>query len=338
MSPEGPTGDRSKEKAPAGSKAGDAPSAGEHVTSRGRWPEWARRPGPMVVMGLAYVVAMSAIMGARRVPLTPDYLLLLLVPVLLLSARFSRVAGDWMPFASMVLAYEAMRALVQGDGIAPQVTALADAEIWIFAGHDPNQVLQQAVSGSALHLLAVAATVVYFCHFAVPPVVGLALWITDRTQYLRFVTALFGMCMAAFALFVLVPTAPPWYAAQHGALRGVTDLIVSQHTLPGFLSHYYSSLDPNPTAAFPSLHAAFPILGWLALRRVYPRGSWILFGWALLVFLSVVFLGEHYVIDVAAGVALAAAAWSVMMRLVVPRVAVLRAGRDGRPHAEDTHA
>ena len=37
--------------------------------------------------------------------------------------------------------------------------------------------------------------------------------------------------------------------------------------------------------------------------------------------------GEHYVVDVIGGVILAAGAWWVMMRLVVPRVAVLRTAR-----------
>ena len=89
-------------------------------------------------------------------------------------------------------------------------------------------------------------------------------------------------------------------------LSGVTDLIGSQHTLPSAISPYYQLINPNPTAAFPSLHAAFPTLGWLALRRLYPRGSWLLFAWSLLVFVSVVFLGEHYVVDVIGGVILAA--------------------------------
>ena len=77
----------------------------------------------------------------------------------------------------------------------------------------------------------------------------------------------------------------------------------------------------------PSLHAAFPFLCFLSLRRVYPRGSWILFGWSCLVFVSVVFLGEHYVVDVIGGMLLASAAWWVMMRFVVPHVTVLRTAR-----------
>jgi membrane-associated phospholipid phosphatase len=292
-----------------------------------RRPAWARRSGPMVAVGLGYVVVVAAIMIWRGISVSPDYLLLVFIPVALLSGRFFRFLGDWVPFIAIFLGWEAMRGIVHNDGIAPQVASLANLEKWLFFGHDPSQVLQHAVSGTTLHVLAVAATVVYFCHFVVPLMVGLVLWLKDRAQYLRFVTALLGMCMVGFVFFMLVPTAPPWYAAQDHLLSGVTDLINSQHTLPSAISPFYSLLNPNSTAAFPSLHAAFPFLCFLSLRRVYPRGSWILFGWSCLVFVSVVFLGEHYVIDVIGGVLLASAAWWVMMRFVVPHVTVLRTAR-----------
>jgi membrane-associated phospholipid phosphatase len=281
----------------------------------------------MLAVALAYVVAISAIMLWRGVSLSPDYLLLLLAPVVLLAGRFSLLIGDWVPFVAIVLGYEAMGGVVLHDGLSPQVTLLANVETWLFAGHDPSQVLQHAVSGTTLRVLAVVATAVYFCHFVLPLVVGLALWLRDRTQYLRFVTALLGMCLVTYLLFLLVPTAPPWYAAQQHVLSGVTDLIRSQNTLPAAVSPLYSRLDPNPIAAFPSLHAAFPFLGFLSLRRVYPRGSWILLGWSSLVFVSVVFLGEHYVVDVIGGVLLASASWWVMMCVVVPHVTVLRTAR-----------
>ncbi|MGP8161811.1 MAG: phosphatase PAP2 family protein [Candidatus Dormibacteria bacterium] len=317
----------SAEPVAPGPSAGPSPPGGGFLAGVSRRPAWARRSGPMVIVGLAYVVVVAGIMIWRGISVSPDYLLLIFIPVALLSGRFFRFIGDWVPFVAIFLGWEAMRGIVHNDGIAPQVASLANVEKWLFFGHDPSEVLQHAVSGTTLHVLAVAATVVYFCHFAVPLLVGLVLWLKDRAQYLRFVTALLGMCMVGFIFFLLVPTAPPWYAAQQHLLSGVTDLISSQHTLPSAISPYYRLLNPNSTAAFPSLHAAFPTLGWLALRRVYPRGSWILFVWSLLVFVSVVFLGEHYVVDVIGGVILAAAAWWMMVRVVVPRVAILRTAR-----------
>ena len=306
-----------------GSETAASPSATARPVSR--FLAGVRRPGPMVAGSIGYVVAVSGIMIWRGISVSPDYLLAIFVPVALLSGHFFRFLRDWVPFIAIFLGYEAMRGIVHNDGIAPQVASLANIEKWLFFGRDPSEVLQHAVSGTTLHVLAVMATVVYFCHFVVPLLVGLVLWLRDRTQYLRFATALLGMCLVAFVFFMLVPTAPPWYANQAGVLPGVRDLIST--TLPSAVSPFYQTLNPNPTAAFPSLHSAFPFLCFLSLRRVYPRASWIALGWSFLVFISVVFLGEHYAIDVIGGVALASAAWWVMMRVMVPHVAVLQNAR-----------
>jgi membrane-associated phospholipid phosphatase len=281
-----------------------------------------RRPGVLVGISLAYVLLISGIMIVNGISVSPDYLVVIFIPVAALAGRFVRFIKDWVPFVVIFLGWEAMRGIVAKDGIAPHVGDIAGIETWLFGGHLPTAVLQSWLNGPLLHGLAVAGTVVYFLHFVVPLLVGLVLWLKDRTQFLRFTSALMGMALVAFLVYMFVPTAPPWYAMQQGFLGGFSKLI--DGSLPSAVSPYYHSLNPNQTAAFPSLHAAFPFLGFLALRRVYPRASWLALGWSVLVWFSVVFLGEHYVVDVIGGVALAAASWAVMMRLVVPRFSALR--------------
>jgi hypothetical protein len=46
--------------------------------------------------------------------------------------------------------------------------------------------------------------------------------------------------------------------------------------------------------------------------------------WCVTVFFSIVYLGEHYVVDALAGMVLAGLTWAVMMRVVVPRVGALQ--------------
>jgi membrane-associated phospholipid phosphatase len=282
-----------------------------------------RTPGMLVSITLGYVLLISGIMIWRGISVSPDYLLALFVPIAALSGRLVRYIKDWVPFVVIFLAWEAMRGIAAKDGIQPHVADIAAVETWVFGGHLPTAVLQSWVSGSATHVLAVAGTVIYFFHFVVPLLIGLILWLKDRTQFLRFTTTLMGMALVCFVIYLLVPTAPPWYAMQKGAIGGFSKLI--DGSLPSAVSPYYHSLNPNHTAAFPSLHAAFPFLGFLALRGVYPRGAWIAFVWSVLVWVSVVFLGEHYAIDVIAGVAAAAGAWWLMMHVAVPRVGALRA-------------
>jgi membrane-associated phospholipid phosphatase len=286
----------------------------------------ARRPGPLVAITLVYLIGISGILIWRGISVTPDYLLFLLIPVALLSGRFLGFLRDWVPFVVIFLGWEALRGIAAATDFTPHVADVANIETTLFAGHLPTAVLQQAFDhGTSGRVLAYAATIVYFCHFVFPLLVGMVLWLVDRVQFVRFTTALMAMALVAFLFFLLVPTAPPWYAERHGVLSGFQKIIGT--TLPSAVSPYYDSLNPDPVAAFPSLHAAFPFLGYLALRRIAPRASWIALAWCVLVWFSVVYLGEHYVIDVVAGVALAAATWWVMMRLAVPRIRLLQVRR-----------
>jgi membrane-associated phospholipid phosphatase len=276
----------------------------------------------MVVISLLYLAAASGVMIWRGISVSPDYILLLLVPVALLSGRFLGFLRDWIPFIAIFLGYEGMRSIAPNTGIAPHVFDIANIERTIFGGHIPSAVLQATFTGGIGRFLAYFATVVYFCHFVVPFGIGIALWLVNRTQFLRYATALMGMSFLAFFIFLLLPTAPPWYAENAGAISGVTKLL--DGTLPSYISPYYHLLNSNPVAAFPSLHAAYPFLSFLALRAVYPRGAWIVFGWTLLVCFSIVYLGEHWAIDAFGGILFASGCWIAMMRLVVPHVRLLR--------------
>jgi hypothetical protein len=247
---------------------------------------------------------------------SPDYLLVLMVPVALLSGRFVRFLGDWVPFIAVFLAYEAMRGLASKTGIAPHVGDLASAESWLFGGHMPSAVLQSSLHSSAVGgALDYLATVVYFCHFVVPLTVGLVIWLVDRTQFLRYTTALLGMACVAFVVFLLVPTAPPWYANDHGVISGVHKIL--QDTLPSAVSPYYQSLNPNPVAAMPSLHMAWAAWCALAVWQISARRSLraLALAYPCLTALAVMATGNHFALDLLAGLATLAAA-ALLLRAV----------------------
>ncbi len=298
-----------------------------------------RRPGPLVAISLIYFIGASALMIWRGISVSPDYIFLLLVPVGLLSGRFLGFLRDWVPFVAIFLGWEAMRGIAPKLGFAPHVADLAAIERTLFFGNYPNHVLQAAITGTPRTVLTLICTVIYFLHFVLPLAIGMVLWLVDRTQFLRFTMTLMAMAFVAFFIYLLAPTAPPWYAQLHGIDVGAHKLSAD---LPSALSPAYQqiwNLNPNEVAALPSLHSAFPFLGFLALRKHYPRASWLAFGWACCVWFSVVFLGEHWVIDVIAGVAMAAAAWWLMMHVVVPRSEVLQdavdSGHDAAAISDD---
>ena len=275
----------------------------------------------MVALSLIYLVVASGIMVWRQVSVSPDYIFLLMVPVALLAGRLTRFLRDWVPFIAILLGWEAMRGIAPKLGVAPHVGDLAHLETGLFFGHLPTSVLQSWVGAGALHTVGLIATATYFSHFALPLAVGLVLWLSHRTQFLRFTTALMGMAFAAFIIYLLAPTAPPWYAQDQGAICCFNHIIYNLfQELQPHQTPIYQLLNPNQVAAFPSLHAAFPFLAFLAVRGVYPRAAWIVLGWCFIIWFSVVFLGEHYVVDVLGGIVLATLAWTAMMRLAVPRI------------------
>jgi membrane-associated phospholipid phosphatase len=163
----------------------------------------------------------------------------------------------------------------------------------------------------------------------------MVLWLVDQVQFLRYTVAMFALSFAGFVVFLLVPVAPPWLAARHHLLPGVHPLIA----LPSAVSPYYQHLNPDPAAAFPSLHAAYPLLAALALWPVTRRGATLALAWTVTVWFSVVYLGQHYITDIIGGMAFAVGTWMIVTQLAVPLVPALRrqaAGSGGHGPSEQS--
>jgi hypothetical protein len=286
-------------------------------TRNERWLVWAI---------LAYVLLVVALMVAGGLVVTPDVLLVAFLLVAVLLGRTRLFLRDWIPFVAIFLAYELMRGIADDAGFPVHVTDVIAAERLISFGYLPTQVLQDWLAPpTGVGPAAIVATVLYMLHFALPIVAGLLLWVWRRPQYYDYVAAFIALSFAGFITYLLVPVAPPWWAAGLGELDGANGEPLIRYLKPeafgviaealGYpdgdqLSSYvFYGVNPNGVAAFPSLHAGYPFLAFLVLRRGFGRIGWLALGYAVLVWWAIVFTGDHYLIDVLAGIAYAAAAY-----------------------------
>jgi len=129
-------------------------------------------------------------------------------------------------------------------------------------------------------------------------------WLRSRDHYHRFIAALLLMAFLSFVTYLFWPSAPPWYQFPEGQVASsqVVHKILNETVDKFWGSNYivtplYTHLNPNQFAAFPSLHAAFPALAAVYAWNRFRLLAIGLFVWTAAVMLSIVYLGEHYVVD-----------------------------------------
>ena len=278
----------------------------------------------LIVLVAGYIALLSGLMIVRGVSLTPDVLLIGLGLAAVLLGRGRLFLRDWIPFIGLFFAYELMRGYADNFGAEVHVQDVLDLERWLFLGHVPTADLQAWLHpATGVDLVAVISTVFYFLHFPLPLAVAFFLWLRRRRTFYDFVAAMIVLSMAGFVTYLVLPVAPPWYAAEQGLLPGVEylkkDGFAGLAALAGFresdylFSYTFYSINPNEVAAFPSLHAGYPFLAFLFARRSFGRIGWLMLLYSAAVWFSITYLADHYVVDILGGVAYAAVAyWAVI--------------------------
>ncbi len=291
-----------------------------------------RRNDRLLVGGiLAYSALVAAVMIGAGVSITPDFLAVAFGLAAVLLGRGRLFLRDWAPFIVLLLAYELMRGIADDVGFPLHAADLVTAERILFLGVLPTQVLQDALHPeTGADAIAMVATVIYMLHFVLPLATGFVLWAWRRPAYYDFVAGLVLLSVAGFISYLLLPAAPPWYVANDGLLDGPDGRPVIAYLKPdafetlaaaiGFdgrrlYSLAFDHVNPNLVAAFPSLHVGYPFLTFLFLRRAFGRPGWLALGYAGMVTFSVVYTGDHWVIDAIAGAAYAYVAFYAVAHL-----------------------
>ncbi|MFL5760654.1 MAG: phosphatase PAP2 family protein [Thermomicrobiales bacterium] len=291
--------------------------------------------GPLigVFVAIYFLIATSMYFIRGGNVITPDKWLIALFLGAVFLGKGVKFLRDWIPFLLLLFGYEFMRGIA-GDVTTSQgleanqhgrvqVDWLVHGDRWLFGGTDPAPWLQQKLyTPGQTHWYDAMAAIVYLMHFVLPLVFAFALWMRRRDQFWEFTIALLVMSYTSFIFFILVPTAPPWLASYWGKLDGLQH--PSDAGFKTIMPARYSGLNtfslwthhsPNPVAALPSLHAAFPWLVMLFAVRFFGRVGWALMIYNAMLWFTVVYLGQHWIIDIVAGIIWASVSYVVIVRV-----------------------
>ncbi len=159
-----------------------------------------------------------------------------------------------------------------------------------------------------------------------PALILFAVWVFIRhhDRYREVRNVFLGMLAVGLIVYTLIPLAPPRFFTS----SGFVDTLAAYSAI----DYHQDSIDMlyNPYAAMPSLHVGFAVFVGIGVIAI--GGKWrhwvIGIAFPLLMSMAVVGTGNHFVLDVVAGAALAFAAW-----YLVPRVTIALRDSIGRLQA-----
>ncbi len=174
----------------------------------------------------------------------------------------------------------------------------------------PNVRLQRALA--RLPRVGAIDRVLTWTHWLwfIEPYLALAtILVRDNDRFPRAARQMAAVFDIGCAVYFAVPTAPPWWSSEQGLTGDEVRRImveVGEPTWGDAWEPMYEALGGNPWAAMPSLHFATSVCAALSLSEAGKVEGALGWGYALTLGFGLVYLGEHYVTDLAAGALLVA--------------------------------
>ena len=192
----------------------------------------------------------------------------------------------------------------------------------IGGGRLPNARLQGALTpdDGSVSALDRFLSFAHWAWFFEPHLALAYVLVRDERRFARAARQMGAAFDLGCAGYIAVPTAPPWWAAANGYTGDDRVerrmLAVGEETFRSAWPSMYNAVDGNPWAAMPSLHFGASVLAAILLSESSRTAGAIGWTYAGVLGFALVYLGEHYVVDLLAGLGLVAAV------------------RIGEPHAE----
>ncbi|AUY51252.1 phosphatase PAP2 family protein [Streptomyces sp. CB01881] len=288
-----------------------------------------------------YLLALVWYLRAYGLPYSNDVVFCWLIGALLAAAvhsghgrrGFLLVLRDWVPVMAAVWAYSLLRGYGAHTPWAPHWRPQLRADELLGLGETWTVRLQHGLyTPGSPHWYDYAAVTVYMSHFFLVFVVLTVLWRRRHDRFRQLLTCYLVLTFAGFATYLLFPADPPWLTSQEGHMPALTRVVSDVLTESGLQRagsiFENGSRFANDVAAMPSLHSAYPAM---LLFFFWPMSTrWVralLVAYPLAMAFTLVYGAEHFIVDIFAGWAYAAAVvFGARWLRAQPR-----AGLQGRP-------
>lgn len=266
---------------------------------------------------IAYLVVISILLVWHGSFFSPDQFFAAALLITLIMGKSKQFIMDWSVPVTLVLSYEYLRGLVPNLSLKAHVFPMINFDKTIF-GNLPTNTLQYFLfSNGSIRWYDYLATFLYMSHFIVPMLICFIFWLKNKKDFRNYSLALLLVSYLAFATYIVFPAMPPWMAAQQNFIPEVAkimDKVFANFPQPINLPSVYQFVGANLVAAVPSLHGAYPLLAFLFIAQKNKVKSLFVLPYVLGVWLSIVYLGEHYVFDIVIGGLYAVLVFSLVIK------------------------
>ncbi len=195
---------------------------------------------------------------------------------------------------------------------------------WIFGGMTPNHWFHMTFNSVYTDIIFGG---VYLLHALIPMVFGLYLYIRNDRENLKFLAINFYTAtLLAFILFMIFPSAAPWYIDQYGftqpdiAVDYTQDITaglgrIDEITGVNLFSWYYGTFEQNSFAAFPSVHAVYALSATLCIRQKWKKSLYLTIPYCLAIFLGAIYFNHHFIVDILCGIRISTLSYIVALCL-----------------------
>jgi len=268
-----------------------------------------RVPWRLVALGL-YAVAFAVTAAIVGLPAGRDWLILWILGALVLASMGQsrgpgRLVFDFLPLVAVLMAYDFLKSRTRGITGHVYTYPQIRFDEWLFGGTVPTVTLQRwFYTPGSPHLWDYLMVLVYVSYFFVPLITAALIWKFAHQWFGRFALMLVLLAVMALVTYAVFPATPPWLAGLHHDIPRVFRVI---HGLAGQLhiemgrAFGSKSTYVNPIAAVPSLHFAVTTSLLLFFWPLTKRWRWLLVAYPIAMGVALVYLGEHYVLDLVIG-------------------------------------